>query len=69
MTRSNMQHIPLTGAYLCPDCNSVGNCAMSCPACASTVVLSLSVVLNRGAEASSEATQVPQHPWMEAVAA
>jgi ferredoxin len=44
-------HFPLTSAYLCQDCNSVGNCAMQCPACASTVLLNLSAVLNREVEA------------------
>ena len=42
-----LQHIPLTSAYLCQDCNSVGNCARQCPACASEVLLSLAAVLNR----------------------
>ena len=44
-------HFPLASAYLCQDCNSVGNCAMKCPACASTVLLSLSTVLDREVEA------------------
>lgn len=43
-------HFPLTSAYLCPDCNSVGNSAMQCPACASTVLLNLSTVLDRKVE-------------------
>lgn len=64
MTRSALQHIPLTGAYLCQDCNSVGNSAMNCPACASTVLLALAVVLNREDEETSS-----QWPWIEAVAA
>lgn len=42
-----LQHIPLTSAYLCQDCNSIGNCARQCPACASEVLMSLSGVLNR----------------------
>jgi ferredoxin len=42
-----MQHIPLQTAYLCQDCNSIGNCATQCPACASTVLMSLSSVLDR----------------------
>jgi len=45
-----LQHIPLTSAYLCQDCNSIGNCARQCPACASEVLLSLSAVLNREVE-------------------
>ncbi len=44
-------HIPLTSAYLCQDCNSVGNCSMQCPACASTVLMNLSAVLNREVDA------------------
>ena len=43
------QHIPLRRAYLCQDCNSVGNCAEKCPACASEVLLGLAAVLNREA--------------------
>jgi hypothetical protein len=61
-----MQHIPLTGAYLCQDCNSVGNSAMNCPACASTVLLGLAGVLNREPDASNA---VQQWPWIEAAAA
>jgi hypothetical protein len=41
------QHIPLAYAYLCQDCNSVGNCAEKCPACASEVLMCLAGVLNR----------------------
>jgi len=67
MTRDALQHIPLTGAYLCQDCNSVGNSAMNCPACASTVVLGLASVLNR--EEAAPAMLKSQWPWIEAVAA
>ena len=42
-----LQHIPLSSANLCQDCNSIGNCARQCPACASEVLMSLSGVLNR----------------------
>jgi hypothetical protein len=41
------QHIPLEYAYLCQDCESVGNNSNKCPACASTVLMCLSAVLNR----------------------
>ena len=44
-----MQHIPLGYAYLCQDCNSVGNCAEKCPACASQVLMCLAGVLDRQA--------------------
>jgi hypothetical protein len=47
MTYPMMQHIPLTSAYLCQDCNSIGNCSAQCPACASSVLLSLAGVLDR----------------------
>jgi hypothetical protein len=47
MTYPAMQHIPLISAYLCQDCNSVGNCSKQCPACASEVLLGLAGILNR----------------------
>jgi hypothetical protein len=47
MSIFTMQHIPLSSAYLCQDCNCVGNCAMQCPACASAVVMGLAGVLDR----------------------
>ena len=47
MTSPMLQHIPLTSAYLCQDCDAVGNSATRCPACASTALLGLSCVLNR----------------------
>jgi hypothetical protein len=45
-----MQHIPLPCAYLCQDCNCVGNSAKQCPACASEVLMGLAGVLNREPE-------------------
>jgi hypothetical protein len=50
MTFVSMQHIPLTSAYLCQDCNSVGNCAVQCPACASEALMGLAGVLDRTSE-------------------
>lgn len=47
MTFVSMQHMPLTSAYLCQDCNCVGNCAQQCPACASEALIGLAGVLNR----------------------
>jgi len=44
---ANIQHIPLGFAYLCQDCDAVGNSAEKCPACASEVLLCLAGVLNR----------------------
>lgn len=46
---ANVQHFPLGFAYLCQDCNAVGNCAEKCPACASQVLMCLAGVLNREA--------------------
>ena len=39
--------IPLASAYLCCDCEHIGDCPTQCPACASTALLSLKQVLNR----------------------
>jgi hypothetical protein len=47
MTHTMLQQIPLATAYLCQDCNVVSNCAMSCPACSSRVLLGLAGVLDR----------------------
>jgi hypothetical protein len=54
MTFVSMQHIPLTHAYLCQDCNSIGNSAQHCPACASEALMGLSGVLNRKTEEAAE---------------
>jgi hypothetical protein len=40
-------HIPLAAAHLCLDCSEIGGDSASCPACASTALLSLAVVLDR----------------------
>jgi len=50
-----MQHMPLANAYLCQDCNCVGNCPAQCPACASEALMGLANVLNRKSE---ERTQI-----------
>jgi hypothetical protein len=47
MTNLMMQHFPLKSAYLCQDCNSIGNNSRACPACASTVLMSIAGVLDR----------------------
>jgi len=48
MNTSDTRHfIPLSRAYLCQDCNSVGSNAMRCPSCASEVLLGLANVLDR----------------------
>ena len=50
MTVDLMKHIPLSYAYLCQDCDAVGNSAMRCPECASGVLLGLAGVLDREVE-------------------
>lgn len=44
---SNKLHIPLASAFLCQDCQEIGNDPLVCPACASTVLLPLAGVLDR----------------------
>ena len=39
--------IPLASAFLCVDCDHIGNSSRQCPACASRALLSLANVLNR----------------------
>ena len=65
MTLRKMEHIPLSSAYLCQDCNCVGNCARQCPACASEVLMNLAGLLDR------EATEQQQsvYSWLSAVVA
>jgi hypothetical protein len=60
-----MQHIPLSSAYLCQDCSSVGNCAKQCPACASSVLMALATVLDR----EEEDSRVLAFEYREALAA
>jgi hypothetical protein len=50
MTYLSTQHMPLSNAYLCQDCNCVGNSSAQCPACASAALMGLASVLNRKAE-------------------
>jgi hypothetical protein len=54
-----LQHIPLKSAYLCQDCNAIGNSSRRCPACASEVLLSLAGVLNR-----EETKATPKSPYV-----
>jgi len=49
-----MQHIPLTSAYLCPNCNTIGNCYSQCPACAGAVLIGLATVLDRKLQDKAE---------------
>ena len=50
MTPDARQYIPLVSAYLCQDCDSVGNSSMRCPACASEVLMGLAGVFDRKEE-------------------
>jgi RNA polymerase subunit RPABC4/transcription elongation factor Spt4 len=56
--KSTQQHFPLDSAYLCQDCNSVGDCSTTCPACASRILLGLATVLDRKDVASAETNMV-----------
>jgi len=60
-----LQHFPLASAYLCQDCNAIGNNANQCPACASEVLMSLSAILNREDSLMDE----PQYSSLPAFAA
>ena len=64
MKFTHMQHIPLASAYLCPDCNCIGNCAEHCPVCASPILLALANVLDR--EVESEAIEYAERPALAA---
>ncbi len=46
-------HLPLAQAYLCPDCDSVGNLVEQCPACGNVAVLPLAQVLKTGQKRES----------------
>jgi hypothetical protein len=63
----SLQHMPLTNAYLCQDCNCVGNNAMQCPACASTALMGLAAILNREEEVSMPMTST--HTLFQVLAA
>jgi DNA-directed RNA polymerase subunit RPC12/RpoP len=52
MTSNLLNHFPLNAAYLCQDCNAVGNSSMQCPACASEVLMGLATVFDRREEAA-----------------
>jgi len=50
MTLDAQQYFPLNTAYLCQDCDSVGNSSTQCPACASEVLIGLASVFGRQEE-------------------
>jgi primosomal protein N' len=64
MTFDAQQYIPLTSAYLCQDCDSVGSNSMRCPSCASEALMGLAGVFGRKEEA--EALNLFQFPSMAA---
>ena len=64
MSTTELQHMPLSAAWLCQDCNSIGNCAKRCPACASSVLMSLATVLDRRGE-DTEEVQVVEYDSTE----
>lgn len=50
MTIDVLKHIPLNSAYLCQDCDAIGNSSMRCPACASGVLMGLAGLYDREEE-------------------
>ena len=64
VTSDTQQHIPLNEAYLCQDCDAVGNSSMQCPACASEVLLSLARIFNRRENAESMGAKVLHFPTL-----
>lgn len=65
MTIATMLHIPLASAYLCPNCNCIGNCSRQCPACASPSLLSLANALDRVPEEDAQ-NGYEQMPYLAA---
>jgi hypothetical protein len=65
MSYLKMQHIPLASAYLCQDCDSIGNHSSVCPACASMALLSVAGILDRSL--AKEEMHVVPHPRPRAV--
>lgn len=59
MSYNTMQLIPLSSAYLCQDCNCIGNNPNQCPGCASAALLGLACVLDR------EPEKVPVSSYVE----
>jgi hypothetical protein len=66
MTFDAQQHIPLNEAYLCQDCDAVGNNSTQCPACASEVLLSLAGIFDRREDAESMGAKVLLFPTLVA---
>jgi hypothetical protein len=68
---SFLQHMPLSAAYLCQDCNCIGNCSEQCPACASAALIGLAGVLNRKQveEAPQMNRMLPRRAYSDHIAA
>ena len=67
MSLQKLQYLPMQSAYLCQDCNAIGNSSRQCPACASEVLLSLALVLDREESAATpESSYVMQKPLLAA---
>jgi hypothetical protein len=66
MTITTMNHIPLNSAYLCQDCNAVGNNSRQCPACASQSLLGLAGVFDREEVRKEQKEQIGSLPlfWL-----
>jgi hypothetical protein len=47
MESATVNHFPLNSAYLCQDCDTVGNNGTQCPACASHALMGMAVVFGR----------------------
>ena len=56
MTLCDYISLPLADAYLCINCDAVGNSAIRCPACASETLLPLASVLNREPQEEMDAS-------------
>ena len=64
MTSDARHFVPLSRAYLCQDCDSVGSNSMRCPSCASQALMGLAGVFGRKEEA--EALNLFQFPSLAA---
>ena len=47
MTIAELQRMPMSSAFLCEDCQDIGNDPRRCPSCASQSLMGLANVLNR----------------------
>lgn len=61
MTMAEMVHMPLARAWLCGDCDSIGNCAEHCPACAEGSLVAMITLINRDPVAERQNTALEDH--------